>query len=62
MGEAVGIDGVIIPSASGQETYLGVAVAGGFGAGADFHVTWGETKPIWGYNVFDVLERVVGAK
>ena len=62
IGGALGVDGVIIPSASGQEAYLGLAASCGIGAGADFHVTWGETKTICGYNVFDVLEQVLGIK
>ena len=59
--QAVAEDAVIVPDKAEKTTYFGASVAGGLGGGADIHVTWGETVPVfnWSFNIFDVIESVL---
>ena len=60
-GGALSVDAVFVPDKAEKTTYFGASVAGGFGGGADIHVTWGETVPVfnWSFNIFDVIESVL---
>ena len=62
LGGALGIDGVIIPDPDENTGYTGMSISGGVGAGAEVHVTWGETYRIWGYNIYDVLDKWFGGE
>ena len=55
-------DILTLPAPNGNDSYWGGTLAAGvgIGAGAEFHVGWGETTNLFVFNIWDILNSIVG--
>ena len=55
-------DILTFPAPNGNDSYWGGTLAAGvgIGAGAEFHVGWGETTNLFVFNIWDILNSIVG--